>query len=306
MENSTTKERSKFSLWMQAFRPFSLTATLVPVLLGAMITLAFYNGEVNWWLMIVIALGSPLFQISGNLLSEYFDFKKKVDRPDTFGSSRVLVDGLMKPKSVLSGGIIALTVLFALGMILVYFRGIDMLVIGLIGIIGSYIYSAMKYKALGDLHIFLFFGPVMMFGTNYALTGSYELLKEIAILSLPVAMLVTAILHANNTRDIKHDGEAGIITFASVIGIKAARMDYYILLIGSYLAVVAFVLAGLVEAWALLVFLSLPIAIKNIKVMMNADVEKPKNIFMLDIMTAQLHMVFGVLFSISILLQEIV
>jgi 1,4-dihydroxy-2-naphthoate octaprenyltransferase len=299
MENIVS--RSNFSLWLQAIRPFSLTATLIPVLFGALYTLAFYDGIVNWYLMFIIALGAPFFQLSGNLLSEYYDFKHKVDRPDTFGSSRILVDGLMKPRTIFFGGLTALFTILIFGALLTYFRGIDMLIIGLIGMGGSYFYTTSKYHALGDLHIFLLFGPLMSFGTVFALTGTYELMQNVLILSIPIGFLVTAILHANNTRDIKHDGEANIKTFASILGVKASIYYYDFLLLGSYLAVIIFILAGLVSVFALAVFITLPIALKNIKSMHKAKLEKPEEIAMQDVMTAQLHLLFGVLFSIGIL-----
>lgn len=301
MENVITN-RSNLSLWLQAIRPFSLTATLIPVLFGALFTLTFYNGPVNWGLMFLIALGSPFFQLAGNLLSEYYDFKYEVDRKDTFGSSRILVDGLMKPKTVFAGGLISLLILLLIGSALTYFRGIDMFIIGLIGISGSYFYTMLKYRAFGDLLIFLLFGPMMVFGTFYALTGSFELLSQIAIISIPIGFLVTAILHANNTRDIKHDGEAKIKTFAGVIGLQSSKVYYDFLLLGSYGSIIIFILFNLLPVWSLIVFLTFPIALKNLKIIKNAEVEKPESIAMLDVMTAQLHMIFGLLLSISLLL----
>jgi len=305
MELSNTN-RSAASLWFQAIRPFSLTATVIPVLLGAMITLAHYQGETAWILMLVIALGSPLFQIAGNLISEYFDYKNKVDRPETFGSSRILVDGLMKPEVIYRAGIISLIALFLIGMILVYYRGTDMLIIGVIGIAASYAYSIFKYRAMGDLLIYLTFGPLMVFGTYFALTGSYMLMIDIAIISIPVGFLVVGILHANNTRDIKFDVESNIRTFASIIGFKASQNYYYFLVFGSYAAVVLFIVLSILPLWSLLVFLSIPIAMKNVKVMAAGNPKEPKTIAMLDVMTAQLHLVFGVLLSISLLIEALV
>lgn len=300
------EERTKFSIWVQALRPFSYTASVIPVFLGAMITLVFYNGEINWPLMIVIALGSPLFQVAGNLLSEYYDFIHKVDRAETFGSSRVLIDGLLQPKQVFRAGIGALVVLFAIGMILVSFRGIPMLVIGMIGILASLFYTVFKYRAMGDFLIYLTFGPLMVFGTTYALIGNYDLLITSLILSIPIGFLVTAILHANNTRDIMHDTQAGIKTLASTLGLKGAQNEYYFLIFGSFLAVVVFIIFGLVSPWSLIVFLSLMPALKNVKAMATAEVKSPAKIEMLDVMTAQHHMLFGLLFSISILIMEFI
>ncbi len=300
------EQRTKFSIWMQALRPFSYTASVIPVLLGAMITLVFCKGEVNWLLMIVIGLGSPLFQVAGNLISEYYDFKHKVDRPETFGSSRVLIDGLLQPKQVYRAGIGVLVALFAIGMILVYFRGIPMLIIGIIGILATLFYTVFKYRAMGDFLIYLTFGPLMVFGTTYALIGNYDLLVMSLILSIPVGFLVAAILHANNTRDIMHDTQAGIKTLASTLGLKGAQFEYYFLIFGSFLAVVVFIILGMVSPWSFLVFLSFMPALKNVKLMTKAEVKNPKIIEMLDVMTAQHHMLFGLLFSFSILIMEFI
>ncbi len=304
--NMSNTERSSASLWIQAIRPFSLTATIIPVLLGAMITLANYKGDTAWKLMLIIAIGSPLFQIAGNLISEYFDFKNKVDRPDTFGSSRILVDGLMKPSVIYKAGILSLIALFLIGMVLVYFRGTDMLIIGLIGIGASYAYSLFKYRAMGDFLIYLTFGPLMVFGTYYALTGSYSLISDIAIISIPVGFLVVAILHANNTRDIMYDKEANIKTLASTIGYNASRKYYYFLIFGAYASVVLLIALNILPIWSLLVFISLPIALKNTKLLANNNQNEPQNIAMLDVMTAQLHLVFGILLSVSLLIEALV
>jgi len=304
MESNMDTNRTKLSIWIQALRPFSYTASVIPVLLGAMITLVFYEGKPDWSLMFVIALGSPLFQVGGNLLSEYYDFIHKVDRAETFGSSRVLIEGLLQPKQIFRAGIGALVLLFAIGMILVYFRGIPMLIIGMIGILASIFYTAFKYRALGDFHIYLTFGPLMVFGTTYALIGTTELLEISLILSIPIGLLVTAILHANNTRDIMHDTEAGIKTLASALGLKGAQNEYYFLIFGSFLSVIVFIILGIVSPWSLIVFLSIMPALKNVKAMSTAEVTSPAKIEMLDVMTAQHHLLFGLLFSISILIME--
>jgi 1,4-dihydroxy-2-naphthoate octaprenyltransferase len=159
---------------------------------------------------------------------------------------------------------------------------------------------------MGDLLIYLTFGPLMVFGTYFALTGSYMLMIDIAIISIPVGFLVVGILHANNTRDIKFDVESNIRTFASTIGFKASQNYYYFLVFGSYAAVVLFIALSILPLWSLLVFLSTPIAMKNVNVMAAGNPNDPKTIAMLDVMTAQLHLVFGVLLSISLLIEALI
>jgi len=306
MENN----RSQFSLWMQAIRPFSLTANIIPVLLAAMIALTFYKGQIQWSYFTIIVICGMMFQLAGNLLSEYYDFANKVDRAETYGSSRILVDGLLPPKSILNAGRLILAVGFALGLFLVYVRGINILILGMSGAAAVYFYTAkpfrLKYNALGDLIIFLFFGPLLVLGAFYGLTGSFGLYKEIILISIPVGFLVVGILHANNTRDIMHDTQAQIKTLASVIGIEFSIFEYYFLVIGAYLAVIMFVAFGLLKPWSLLVLVSLPPALKNLKSISKAEVQKPELIVGLDVTTAQHHMLFGLLYCISILITKFV
>lgn len=302
MNKVIASERSLFSLWLQAIRPFSLTASFIPIILGIVMVLYYFSGEINWYMLVLVFLGGPFFQLAGNLFSDYFDYKNNIDRLDTYGSSRVLVEGLMSPEKIFKGAIVSVIVLLVIGTIITLSRGFNMLAIGILGIIGSYFYTKLKYRALGDLHIFLSFGPLMILGTIYALTGSWELLKYVLILSIPIGFLVTAILHANNTRDINHDTESNIQTFASLIGLQKSKYYYTFLLLGAYLSVLLFIFLNFIPYYALLVFLTLPIAIRNIKIMFSAVADEPKAIAMLDVMTAQLHMLFGLLFSLSILI----
>ena len=142
----------------------------------------------------------------------------------------------------------------------------------------------------------------MAIGTYFVLTGGF--VTNILLISIPVGFLVTAILHANNTRDIGRDEVAKNKTFASVLGVKGSIYDYFFLLIGSYIAVIIFVLAGILSYPTLLVFITLPIAIKNLKIMSTAVLNEQKNIMMLDVQTAQLHLLFGLLLNIGILVSK--
>lgn len=303
----TVQSRSKASLIMQAVRPFSFSASVVPVLVGAMFTLAYYEGEILWYLFPVILIASILLHSGTNLVSEYFDLKKGVDRRETFGSSKVLVEELLPPKTVLNAGYISFALGFLLGMILVYVHGLPILYLGLIGIAGGIFYTGKpigyKYVAMGDILVFFLMGPFMVVGTFFSLTGVFD--WNVAIVSLPIGFLVTAILNANNIRDIKHDTEAKVKTFATILGIDAAKKEYYFLVFGAYLSVIIMVLTGLLHFWTLLIIISLPVALKNIKDISIAEVNNPEAIAMMDIRTAQLHMQFGLLLTIGLLLTAI-
>jgi 1,4-dihydroxy-2-naphthoate octaprenyltransferase len=300
------ESRSKLSIWAQAVRAFSFTASLVPVLVGGMLALN-YDGEVAWGLFPLVIICSVMYQAATNLISEYFDYKKGVDQDYTFGSSRVIVDGLLSPRQVLTGGWIIFLVSVALGLILVAFRGLPILILGIIGLAGGYFYSGrpvgFKYFALGDILVFILMGPLMVIGSYFTLTGDYN--STVLLVSLPVGCLVSAILHANNTRDIVHDAAAGARTFANLLGHSGAKIEYLILVLGAYLIVLLLVLSKTIPIWSLFVFLSIPIALKNIKTILSSQPGQPQAIAMIDLQTAQLHFLFGILLSLSLVISAI-
>ncbi len=306
MEQINSPERTKFSLWIQAIRPFAYSGSVIPVLLSASIAFAYHGTITIWWLLPIAIVCGMLFQTGGNLISEHDDFMKQVDRKETLGGSRILVDGLLKPSEVLWGGRLALIIGFSLGLIFVYLRGLPVFYMGLAGALGAYWYTAgpvrFKYLALGDTLIFILFGPLMVVGAFYTLTGLYY--QNLILVSLPLAFLIVAVVHANNTRDILHDGQARILTLAGLLGIKGAKSEYYFLVWGAFVSVAIMAVFKVVPVWTLLVFLSLPPALKNLKAISTAEVNNPKLIAMLDVQTAQHHLLFGLLYCIGFIISR--
>ena len=306
-EQSSTASRSPLSIWVQAVRAFSFTASMVPVLVGAMFALS-DEGEVRWWLFPLVVVCSLLFHAGTNLVSDYFDFQRGVDRKDTLGSSGVLVEGLLQPKRVLNAGLLMFALGFLLGLILVYYRGAPIFWLGVIGLLGGFFYTGKpigyKYIALGDLLVFTLMGPMMVIGSYYVLTGTYN--THVLYVSLPIGFLVTAILHANNLRDIAHDTQANVRTLANIFGLKVAKIEYYLLVVGAYLVVVIMVVSGVVHPWVLIVFLSLPPAVKNMRTISGAQQDNTPAIAMIDVQTAQHHFLFGILLTVGLILSAIV
>lgn len=285
--------------WVVATRPWSFPASTMPALLT--ISYLFFkkeefSGEINWWFGIIALLGVIFVHAAGNLISDYFDFKKNIDRKESFGSSRMLVDGIFQPKIILIFGLVLLLIGSIIGLVLTVFTGIDLLWIGLIGVFGTYFYYKFKSIALGDLLIFIIYGPLIGLGTAFVMTN--DLIWEVLLLNVPVAMLVVNILHANNTRDIKHDGMANIKTQAMLLGVKGSKIQYVVLALGAYIMLIFMNAIGMVHPVTLLTLLTVPVALKNIRIMMKADIEKPELIKDLDGMSAQLVMMFALLFSI--------
>ena len=285
--------------WILAVRPWSFPASTMPVILT--ISYVFYRQyfittEINWWFGLMALIGVVFLHAGGNLISDYYDFKNQIDREESFGSERLLVQGVFQPWTYIWYGLILIAIGSVMGLWLTYRTGAALLWIGLSGVLGALCYSFLKTRALGDLLIFILYGPMMGLGTAYVLTS--QLMWEVLLLNVPVGMLVVNILHANNMRDIKHDAAIHVKSQAMLLGLKGSKIQYVVLALGAYLMVILMNVLGMIHPITLFTLISLPMAIRNIKLMMKATTETLELIKDLDGMTAQLVMVFSMLFSI--------
>lgn len=290
------------SKWVLATRPWSIPASLMPALIG--FTYSFFLSKpgdtVLWGCGIAAVIGAVICHLGGNLVSDYYDYLKHVDRKGTFGSSRMLVDGIFKPKTILWYGITLLAIGSVIGIILCFISGIQLLWIGILGILLTYFYSFLKYHALGDLCIFIIFGLLVALGTSYSMLSVID--PRVLAVSTPIGLLVVNILHANNSRDIRDDGKADITTQAMLLGIKGSKIKYVTYVVLAYIGILACCIFGLLTWFALIVLLSLPLAIRNIRKMLTFESsDKPEAILGLDGMSAQLVVAFGLLQVIGIM-----
>jgi len=293
--------------WFRATRPFVFPASIVPILVGS--AFAFYTNrwEANWWLFPLIFIAGVLYHAATNLVSDYYDYAKGVDREGTYGGSRVLIEKIMHPKEMLYGGYILFAIGTLIGFFLVAKVGYPLLIIGLIGLFGGILYTAKplnyKYHGFGDFLVFLLMGPLMVLGTFYTLTESMN--WYVLLISIPIGLLIASILNANNIRDINYDKQAHIKTFTAVIGYKASKYEYIFLVSGAYILVLVFIGLRILEPYSLLVLLVLPQAYKNMREISAAQINNPQQIAMMDVSSAQLHMKFGLLLSVGIILSAI-
>ncbi len=298
---------NSLQIWFQAARPFTFTASVTPVLLGGVLALG-RGHTADWFALPLFLICAVLFHAATNLISDYTDFLKGVDKDYTFGSSGVLVAGLLSPRQVKAGAHVLFGIGFVLGLTLVALRGFPILALGLIGIAGGYTYTGRplgyKYFALGDVLVFILMGVLLVVGADYALTGVVS--ARSFWVSLPISALVTAILYANNLRDIRHDAEAGVRTLAGVIGGNKAKRVYYGLVAFAYFSVAGMILAGILSLWSLLVFVSCPLAVRNMKMIREGNLNEPAQLATADVATAQLHLSFGLLLIVSLVLEVLV
>ncbi|OGC96079.1 MAG: hypothetical protein A2W25_08580 [candidate division Zixibacteria bacterium RBG_16_53_22] len=300
------QQRSRLSLWFQAIRPFSFTASTVPILVGSFLAWRSMPQGFDWGIFFLVLLSGLIYHAATNLISDYFDFVKGIDTRETYGSSKVLPYGLMTPGRVLAGSTVLWVVGIALGLYLVYLRGTSILILGIAGFLGGIFYTAdpigIKYRALGVPWVFTLMGPLMVLGAYLAQGLPFS--WHVIWISLPIGFLVAAILHANDFRDIEDDSRAGIATASSSGGRKVAAVEYYLLLAGAYLSVIIMVAYKILSPWALLVFLTVPIALKLVRIIRpDTDSANPA-LAMVDIQTAQFHFLFGLLLAVSLVISK--
>ncbi|MFA6350123.1 MAG: 1,4-dihydroxy-2-naphthoate octaprenyltransferase [Candidatus Omnitrophota bacterium] len=302
MRNSDPKQ---LLIWIKACRGYSFTASIIPCFISASLAL-YLRPQADWLLLPVIIICSVLLHAATNLTNDYYDFKKGVDQGYEFASGRCLVDAVLTPKQAKHSALILFAITFLLGLALVAQRGPWMLVLGIAGICGGYFYTAapVAYKnfGLGDILVFLLMGPLMTVGSYFALTGDFNI--RVLLVSLPIGCLVTAILASNNIRDIKHDREMKIRTFAAVIGYKNAKVEFYLLIISAYLCAALLIALKILPLYSLAVFLSLPLAFKIIFEIKNSAPQDAGKLAIIDVNAANLHLIFGLLLIISIILGK--
>lgn len=284
-----------------ATRPWSFPASAIPVA----VTLAYLYSlecEIDWLLGIWTIINIVLFHAAGNTWSDYMDFKKSVDREDTIGGTSI-TSGLFEANEIkrLSFALLSAALLF--GLVLLFFKGMPLLYLGVAGAMLSLIYPWMKYRALGDLDIFLTYSLLPILGTSYVATGQFNF--QTLWLTVPIGMITVGILHINNIRDIEPDRRAGISTFAMLAGAKASLVIYAVEILFPFVWIAAGILAGLFPVMSLFVFIAFKIALDNVKQAFKYRTEGMKALVSLDENTAKLQLAFGLVLAITFLIKGV-
>ena len=289
--------------WIIAVRPWSTPASAMPII--ATLAFLFWKGaEINWIYGVWALVGMILFHYAGNVWSDWFDYRKKVDADDTFGA-KTLTTGMFTPKEIMGLAIGLLVAAVACGLGLAYMTGLPLLWIGLAGAVCTVLYPLLKYNALGDLDILLTFAFLPTIGTSYAATGAID--WNVLLIALPVGLITDGILHCNNTRDIATDKRAGINTMAMWLGTKAAARLYAFEMVFPYIWVGICSIIGLLPLHTIIIFLTLPIALACASTMKKSIGQETSMLLGdLDVRTANLQMMFSVLLSISFVVARFI
>ncbi len=283
---------NSFQRWFIILRAYSWPASIVPIIISGVYS--YKNGWFNWFDFILIFIAGLAIHLGANVLNTYYDYKNGID--DENADDIGIVKGFIEPERAFKVGLFLIIFAILIGVFIVLKYSLwQLLPVAIIGIFLAVFYTAnpisLKYKALGEVVIFLCFGPLIVSGSVMIMAKRF--IAESIWLSIPSALLIVNILLANNMRDDLTDSKRGIKTIVDIFGIEASKKIYIFLIFFSYIS------ALFIIGFSFSNIILLPSVIFIYDLMKLAT----KNEFTLLVRkTAQFVLIFGILFSIAIYL----
>lgn len=289
----------------------------MPVIFGTVLAVVYGGYQFKPLLFILAFFGMLILHSGANILSDIFDYRKGLDKFPSPVSGGV-VRGYITIREAWIASVSMLIAGTLIGLYLAYVTGPWLLVIGFVGLfIGTFYTSEsrinMKYHGLGDLAVFLNFGVLGSLGAYYVQSSTLSWIP--AVWAVPMSLLVIAILHANNWRDIQSDKTGKIITIAALLGDKISLRYYGILIYGPFVLVLLLIMVphlffpnlAAMPYTFLITIAALPLAFKLWKKALNRkDPSKPLDFIALDGATAQLNLLFGSLCTLALILHAVI
>lgn len=270
--------------WILAARPKTLSASVVPVLVGTALA-----RSIDWKIFLCALLGALLIQVGTNLVNDALDFKRGADTATRLGPLRVTQAGLLSSDAVLYGAYVCFFLAALCGIPLIIRAGWPLLAIGVASIIAAYAYTGgpypLAYHGLGELFVLVFFGFVAVGGSYYV--QRLQLDWKALVAGFAVGCLAVALLAINNLRDIGNDRASNKKTLAVRFGEMFGRMEIAICV------AMAFVAATIIT-WVPLI--ALPLAIVLLRLVQHAKGAELNRCLAL---AGALQWAFGILFVIG-------
>jgi len=282
--------------WIYAIRPRTLLASFSPILVGT--ALAYADGYFSLQIALYTLITGIGLQIQANLVNDYFDYQKGADTASRKGPMRVMQAGLVSATQMKFAIILcaALTLLF--GLTLVIPAGVFFVTLLCIALLCAFAYTAgpypLAYIGLGDLFVFLFFGPAAVMGTYFLQTKLYS--TDALLGSLGVGCLSTAILVINNIRDVEEDRMANKKTLVVRLGVRFGKIEYLSCLALAFILALFWLHSHPIAACASLVILP---AIPCMRLLLQAKAPWAYNLLLGQ--TALLLLIYSAIVSIGFL-----
>ena len=299
---------TKVFCWMVIMRLPFLSATIVPILLGA--TVASRYVSVDWFYFALTMLGGSLLHIGTNTSNDYFDHTSGTDEANYnymvpfSGGSRSIQMGLISSKGMLYLSIITFALGGLIGIPLIIKTGINILYLGFIGFLSGFFYTAPPFrfasrKGMGELLIGLNFGPLMVVGSFLVQTsGDLTHVFEAVLAGIPIGLLVVAIVYVNQFPDHDGDKATGKNNLVVVFGPEKARIGYVLLVVGAFISIIVMALNGTFPMLSLMALVTSIISVYTIRILYkyyDNRLLQPANAG-----TIGLHFITGVFFCLGI------
>jgi len=288
--------------WIIATRPWSLVMTFVSTCLAGI--LAYASGSFSVPIFILTMVGLIIAHIAANMTNDWYDVKHGVDAnaPTAEYRPHPLLFGELDKKTYKR----VIFSLYGIGLIislyLTWLRGIPVLIFSALGVILGVFYTAdpvkLKHRSVGEISVFLAYGPLMVGGAYYALTGVVSL--DAMMASVPIGLLVALVLLANNIRDREFDASVGISTLTTNKEEKQGFAYYKTLLSSAYIATIVLIFARVLSPFSVIAFLTLR---ESYGIVKQFGIKIPLTS---DQITAQLSLHYGVLLTLGEFLNLII
>lgn len=308
----TANEPSFLTKWYVAIRPITLPASAVPVIFGTVTAVTAGNAAFRPVLFLLSLTAMMAIQGGANILNDIVDCGKGLDKVVT-PVSGAMVRGWLSRRSALIGAVVFFIIGSLLGLVITWYTGPCILCLGVAGIATGVFYTVdpvgLKYRGLGDLAVFLNFGTFGALGAW--IVQSHTSSWTPVIWSIPISLLVVAILHANNWRDSETDGAGGFRTVARYLGDSGSLFYYGFLIFSPFFLITVFIIISALKLSShsmpiesLITLFALPKAVSLWKkALQRQNPDRPLDFVTLDGATAQYSMVFGLLYSISFIIH---
>jgi 1,4-dihydroxy-2-naphthoate polyprenyltransferase len=247
------------SKWLIATRAAVLVMTFLSAALAGIF--AFRAGSFDWLSWVLITLGLILAHATNNLLNDYTDFVRGVDQDNYYRSQygpQPLVHGLLNKKQLLTYAIVTGLLAAACGIALVFMRGgLTLTLMGLGAFFVLFYTWPLKYIALGEIAVLIVWGPLMIGGGYYVITGGWD--WNVVIASLPYALGVTGVIFGKHIDKYHVDKEKKIHTLPVLLGEKLSRYTVLGMLVAQYILTLYLVVTAFFSPVLIIVVFAFPV-----------------------------------------------
>ncbi len=242
------------SRWLISTRAAVLIMTFISATIGGL--LAARDGLFNWLYWLLVVIGLVFAHALNNLVNDLTDYSRGVDKDNYYRTQygpQPLESGLMTRRQVLTYAAVTGLIALAAGLYLVAMRGWLALVLLALGALFVFFYTwPLKYIGLGEVAVIIVWGPLMIGGSYFIITGQWDWLVVLA--GLPYALGTTTVIYGKHIDKLDADKAKRIHTLPVIIGEKAARVSMKVMIVLMYLLVIGLVLSGYFSPFMLIVF----------------------------------------------------